>query len=101
MTEEKNYTPKLVNVKNPADLEKAVNEGLVVAHAQISCDWKKLASITEARRDECDVRGFHVVSDDSKGDETNHFSLDNLRICYHCELFFGKYDDIPYRVVPV
>lgn len=97
----KDYKPKVVYVNNHGELEKAVNEGLVVARAQISGDWRKLANITEARRDECGLRGFHVVSDDSKGDETNHFSLDNLRICYHCELFFGKYDGIPYKVVPV
>ncbi|MBI4142232.1 hypothetical protein HY484_04865 [Candidatus Woesearchaeota archaeon] len=101
MTEDKN-NPDTVNVNNPEELEKAVDDALVVVRAQVSGDWRTLARIAEQRRDECHTRGYHVVScDDKKGDEKNPFSFDNLLICYHCELFFGKYDEIPYNVVPV
>jgi hypothetical protein len=48
----------------------------------------------EEKREACKERGYHVV--DSEND-----NLDGFMICYECDLWFGKDQDVNYKVRPL
>ncbi len=64
-------------------------------------EFRYRARVLEARRGACSSRGYCRVSSDPLGNESDPSNQENLRICYDCDLFFGKYDGIPYRVEPI
>ncbi|MBI2102605.1 hypothetical protein HYT55_02100 [Candidatus Woesearchaeota archaeon] len=72
------------------DLEEAV----LRAKTRISGSVSTIANLYEEDRNKCYARGYHRVG----SDEDRH---GELRICYDCELFFGKNDGVSYRVEPL
>ncbi len=51
-------------------------------------------------RNMCSIRGYHRVDEEPR-DPNPHSKMDlrNLLLCYDCEVFFGMYDGVSYRVV--
>lgn len=58
-----------------------------------------LVDLIVDERNRCVIRGYHRIDEEPQNPNPhNKMDMNNLLICYDCEAFFGKYDDIAYKV---
>ena len=88
--------PKINLLQKTDQLDELLNNVYLSLQGSI----ENLSNLIETRREECHTKGYHSISADVQGNPHDLLADENMLFCYTCELFFGKYDEIPYKVKP-